>query len=119
MFVLHTFSFYGILYVEDLCKENQHLKRTISKVEYIIVIVEIVGDITNELNLEASIKYPKKYNMNPPSTSKSKTHSLIFIKNLKSQSMQVPMELLEIKDDDINDIIYFYLHMPYHIQEHL
>lgn len=93
----------GTFQVEDLRKENQHLKRTMSKVNNMAVTAEVTDDKPDEPNLEAHDQYPEHHTLDPSLICTSKTHSPTLPEIPLSESVEVPVESLEIQDDEIND----------------
>jgi hypothetical protein len=93
---LHASAMCGTLQVDDLRKENQHLKRTMSKVKKMSISAEVMGE---EPNLEAHDQYPENHTMDPFSICMSMTYSPILPEIPQPESV----ESLEIQDDETND----------------
>lgn len=106
----HTFAMYGTLQVEDLRKENQHLKRTMSKVNSMAVTTEVTGHKPDVPNLEAHDQYSENTTMAPSLICNSKTISLTPPEIPQPDSLEVPVEPVEVpvesletQDDETSD----------------
>ena len=120
------------LKVEDLRKENQHLKRTMSKVNNIAITTGDTGDECNEPTFEAHHQYPENPTVGLPLINcTSKIHSPPLSETpqpesvelsppteiSQSESVEVPMESNEIQEDETNDNRP--IHTCHNIPEHI
>lgn len=116
--VLYISAMCSTLQVDDLRKENQHLKRTTSKVNNLSVTAEVTGDKFDEQTFEAHDQYPENPTVDPPFIhNTSKLHSPPPPEIPQPESVEVPTESVEIQEDVTIDVRP--VHTCHDIPEHI